>query len=131
MYKIGEMSKRIDVSIDTLRYYEKIGLLPRIHRKATGLRLYNENDIARIEFIKRSQRMEFTLDEIKQLLQFREAPQEAKADVRQLAMNKLKEIASHLEDLTRLKSELHHLVSLCSQEEGCCPILEAMDGNEE
>ena len=131
MYKIGEMSKRLDVSIDTLRYYEKIGLLPRIYRKTTGLRLYDNNDIARVEFIKRSQSMKFSLEEIKQLLHFRESPQKAKVDICQLASDKLKEIDSQLEDLTLLKSELHRLINQCPKEEGCCPILSAMDGNEE
>ena len=130
MYKIGEMSKRLDVSIDTLRYYEKIGLLPRIFRKNTGLRLYNDHDVARVNFIKRSLCMKFSLDEIKLLLKFREAPQGVSPDLCELACNKLEEIESHLKDLNLLKNELHHLITRCSDEGGCCSILNAMEGKE-
>ena len=127
MYQIGETSKRLDLSVDTLRYYEKIGLLPRIHRKASGLRLFEEKDISRIKFIKRSQRMGFSLDEIKELLQFREAPQKARPDVRRLANKKLHDIETRLKDFKILQKELRVLIKRCTEDNGCCPILDAMD----
>ncbi len=127
MYQIGEVSKRLGISMDTLRYYEKIGLLPRIHRKPSGLRLYNKKDISRIKFIKRSQHMGFSLDEIKKLLQFREAPQKAKPEIRQLAGKKLQDIESHLDDLKLLQNEFRLLINLCAEDKENCPILEAMD----
>lgn len=127
MYQIGEMSKRLGVSVDTLRYYEKIGLLPSVHRKSSGLRLYGKQDISRIKFIKRSQRMGFSLDEIKKLLQFREAPQKAKPEVRQLADKKLQDIKNHMDDLKILQHEFQLLINLCTEEDESCPILEAMD----
>lgn len=127
MYQIGEMSKQLGVSVDTLRYYEKIGLLPRIHRKSSGLRLYGKQDISRIKFIKRSKRMGFSLDEIKNLLQFREAPQKAKPEVRQLADKKLQDIENHLDDLKILQHEFRLLINLCTEDAENCPILEAMD----
>lgn len=127
MYKIGEMSKRLGVSVDTLRYYEKIDLLPRVHRKSSGLRLYDKKDISRIKFIKRSQKMGFSLIEIKQLLNFREGPAKAKPEVRRLASKKLQEIESHLEDLTLLQNEFQLLINLCTEDAESCPILEAMD----
>jgi len=127
MYQIGEVSKRLGISMDTLRYYEKIGLLPRIHRKSSGLRLYNKKDISRIKFIKRSQHMGFSLEEIKKLLQFREAPQKAKPEIRQLAGKKLQDIESHLDDLKLLQNEFRLLINLCAEDKENCPILEAMD----
>lgn len=127
MYQIGKISKQLGVSVDTLRYYEKIALLPRIHRKSSGLRLYGKKDISRIKFIKRSQRMGFSLDEIKKLLQFREAPQKAKPEVRQLADKKLQDIENRLGDLKLLQNEFQLLINLCTEDAESCPILEAMD----
>ena len=127
MYQIGEISKQLGISVDTLRYYEKISLLPPIHREPSGLRLYNEKDISRIKFIKRSQRMGFSLDEIKKLMQFREAPQKAKPEVRQLAGKKLLDIEKRLDDLMILQREFQLLISLCTNDKESCPILDAMD----
>lgn len=127
MYQIGEISKQLGISVDTLRYYEKINLLPPIYRKPSGLRLYSEKDISRVKFIKRSQRMGFSLDEIKKLMQFREAPQKAKPEVRQLAGKKLLDIEKRLDDLIILQRELQLLIGLCTNDKESCPILDAMD----
>ena len=123
MHQIGDVSKRLGISIDTLRYYEKIALLPPIHRKSSGLRLYGEKDVSRLKFIKRSQRMGFSLDEIKELLSFREGPQKAKPDVRNLASQKLIEIESRLGDLEKLRDEFRLLINLCTENTKNCPIL--------
>jgi len=112
MAQIGETSRQLDISIDTLRYYEKIGLLPPVHRKPSGIRVYGAKDISRIKFIKRAQSMGFSLDEIKKLLRFREAPQKAKPEVRELAGVKLQEIEGHLDDLKILQAEFRLLINL-------------------
>jgi len=127
MYQIGEISKQLGISVDTLRYYEKINLLPPIRRKPSGLRLYGKKDISRVKFIKRSQRMGFSLDEIKKLMQFREAPQKAKPEVRRLAGKKLMDITTRLDDLMMLQREFQLLINLCSEDKESCPILDAMD----
>lgn len=127
MAQIGEISKRLNISVDTLRYYEKIGLLPPVYRKSSGIRIYGRKDISRIKFIKRSQSMGFSLDEIKKLLRFREGPQDAKPEVRQLAGTKLQEIESHLDDLKILQAEFRLLINLCTDDDENCPILDAMD----
>ncbi len=64
MYQIGEVTRRLNISADTLRYYEKIHLLPPIARNASGLRSYCDKDLSRLKFIKRAQRMGFSLEEI-------------------------------------------------------------------
>ena len=127
MYKIGEVTARTGLTADTLRYYEKIGLLPGISRNQSGIRLYDDKDISRLNFIKRSQRMNFTLDEIKQLLQMRGDPQHAKDSVRLLTSKKLEDIETHLTDLTILKKELTLLLNLCRASEEGCPIIERLD----
>ncbi len=125
--QIGELSKRLGLSADTLRYYEKIRLLPRVARNGAGQRLYGEKDISRLKFIQRAQRMNFSLAEIGQLLEMRENPQKARAKVRKLTQKKLADIAQHLDDLTTLRNELQLLVNLCRGAEEGCPIIEGID----
>jgi len=127
MYQIGEVTKQLNISADTLRYYEKIKLLPRITRSASGLRLYRNKDLSRLKFIRRAQRMGFSLEEIGQLLSFRESPQQAKPEIRQLASEKLVEIESHLKELEHLRNELKLLVNLCLGSKQGCPIIEGLE----
>lgn len=127
MYKIGEVTKRTSLTADTLRYYEKFGLLTTISRDASGQRQYNDKDISRLNFIKRAQRMNFKLEEIKQLLVMRENPQHAKDSVRHLTAEKLRNIETQLTDLGTLRNELRLLLNLCRGSENGCPIIEDMD----
>ena len=127
MAQIGDVTKRLNISADTLRYYEKIHLLLPISRSPTGLRNYSEKDISRLKFIRRSQRMGFSLEDIGHLLDFREAPQEAKPDVRRLAGEKLAYVEEHLRELKTLRNELTLLISLCSTSEDGCPIIEGLE----
>ncbi len=130
MYKIGETSKLTGLSADTLRYYEKFGLIPHITRNAAGVRFYSDKDISRLRFIQRAQRMNFSLNEIKDLLTMREDPQHARDSVRQLTAEKLTRIESQLDDLQKLKTELTLLMNLCRGAEDGCPIIEGMDSEE-
>ena len=127
MYQIGEVTRRLNISADTLRYYEKIHLLPSIARSASGLRRYCEKDLSRLKFIKRAQRMGFSLEEISQLLVFREAPQQAKPEIRKMAGDKLSDIEIHLRELQILRNELQLLVNLCTGSKEGCPIIEGLD----
>tara|TARA_R110001592_G_scaffold104699_2_gene294607 strand:- start:4937 stop:5329 length:393 start_codon:yes stop_codon:yes gene_type:complete len=127
MIKIGEVVAMLDLSADTLRYYEKIKLLPRVQRNAAGVRLYSDKDLSRLRFIKRAQKMSFTLNEIGQLLGFRENPQKAKPKVRELAHQKLTVIDERLSELSTLRDELQLLTNLCGANPDGCPILDKMD----
>ena len=69
-FQIGEVATQLSVSTDTLRYYEKIGLLSKVNRTPSGLSVDTDKDISKLKFIKRAQRMNFTLEEISQLLDF-------------------------------------------------------------
>jgi DNA-binding transcriptional MerR regulator len=126
-YKIGQVSDLLDLSVDTLRYYEKIKLLPRISRNASGIREYDTKDISRLRFIQRAQKMNFSLKEINDLLQMRENPQKVKNEVRQLTADKLLEIDRHLKTLTTLRNELQLLMNLCQGSEEGCPIIDGLD----
>ncbi len=126
-YKIGNVTKQLDLSADTLRYYEKIGLLPRISRTPSGIRLYDDQDISSLKFIQRAQKMDFSLAEIGALLQMRVDPQNAKDNVRQLTAEKLKEVENHLGELTKLRDELTLLLNLCRTSDDGCPIIEGIE----
>jgi MerR family copper efflux transcriptional regulator len=125
MHKIGETTEALGLSADTLRYYEKIGLLPPVHRH-NGVRFYSPKDVSRLKFIKRAQKMGFSLEEIGQLLSFRDNPQKAKPQVRQLADVKLTDIRDRVAELTHLQNELTLLLNLCGASPDGCPILESL-----
>lgn len=128
--RIGELSERLGLSADTLRYYEKLQLLPRVARNGAGQRLYGKKDISRLTFIQRAQRMNFTLAEIGKLLEMREDPQNARTDVRALMQKKLQEVEEQLEDLNTLRNEMRLLINLCRGANDGCPIIEDIDHGE-
>ncbi len=129
-YKISEVSTQLSLSQDTLRYYEKIGLLNRVARSESGIRQYCDQDMSHLRFIKRAQKMNFTLAEISDLLKMRQAPQTARDEVRQLTSAKLMQVETRLEELSMLRSELRLLLNLCRQTDGGCPIIETIDARE-
>jgi len=127
MFKIGEVTKQTGLSADTLRYYEKFGLITGVSRNPSGIRLYSEKNLSQLNFIKRAQHMNFSLQEIKNLLSMREDPQHAKDSVRQLTADKLKNIEEQLTELSTLKNELTLLLNLCRGSKEGCPIIEDID----
>ena len=130
-YRVSAVTKLLGLSADTLRYYEKIDLLPAVHRTASGIRAYNDRDISRLRFIQRAQKMQFSLKEIGALLMMREDPQHARDEVRVLTQRKLVEVEEHLNDLGFLRGELQLLLNLCTASEEGCPIIEGIDQEEQ
>jgi len=126
-YRIGAVTAILGLSADTLRYYEKIGLLPKVGRDGAGIRLYNDRDLSRLRFIQRAQRMDFTLAEIGELLKMREAPQKARKRVRELTAHKLAEVDARLSELKALRGELALLLNLCSAGGKSCGIIKAIN----
>ncbi len=125
--QIGKVSESLGLSKDTLRYYEKIGLLPRVTRNAAGLRIYDAKDVSRLKFIKRAQRMKFSLAEISQLLEMRDSPQNVRDEVRALTRGKLIEVEEHINELTILRNEFQLLINLCANAADGCPIIEDIE----
>ena len=123
-YKISDVTKVTCLSADTLRYYEKIGLLKKINRTPSGIRHYTDDDLSRLRFILRAKAMNFTLHEISDLLQMRENPGRAKKSVRELTQNKLTEVEEHLKTLGTLRNELTLLINLCTGSKDGCPIID-------
>ena len=98
-YKISEVSALTGLSADTLRYYERIGLLHNVPRTAGGARRYTEQNLVSLRFVQRAQKMNFSLAEIGQLAEMREAPAQACQEVEEIARIKLQEIARHIHEL--------------------------------
>ncbi|HEY5568894.1 MAG TPA: heavy metal-responsive transcriptional regulator [Gammaproteobacteria bacterium] len=126
-YRIGEVARTLDVSVHTLRYYEKLGLLSAVARNAAGVRVYSAKEVSRLRFIRRAQKMSFSLAEIGQLLELRANPRCARDEVRTLAAGKLGEIERSLAELKTLRDELTLLINLCRAAADGCPILEGIE----
>jgi len=126
---IGQTSEALGLSRDTLRYYEKIGLVPRAAKSRGGRRTYNEQDVARLRFLQRAQGIGFSLTEIGQLLKLRENPVKCSRAVRNMAQAKCDEMEERMESLQRMQTELASLLSLCNGEAEHCPILDRLDQN--
>lgn len=126
-YRISDVGRLTGLSPDTLRYYEKIGLLARVSRQNSGVRSYNDQDLSRLRFIQRAQKMDFTLAEIAELLKMRDAPQSARKAVRELTARKLADVETHLKELQTLRDELRLLLNLCNGSRKSCGILKEMD----
>lgn len=124
---IGEAAEKTGLSVDTLRYYERIGLLPPPARDSGGRRLYREQDVARLQFIQRAQAVGFSLEEISQLLRFREDPAGSSHAVRELAAAKYQAVRDQMAVLRKVEAELNLLISLCRGDNEHCPILKHLD----
>jgi DNA-binding transcriptional MerR regulator len=104
--KIGEVSKRSGVGIETLRFYEKIGLLGRPARTESGYRLYNDEAFSRLDFIKRAQALGFTLAEISRIIAEKQSGQSPCREVRQIVRGRLKELDERIKEMRRYQKEL-------------------------
>jgi MerR family mercuric resistance operon transcriptional regulator len=130
--KIGQVAELGGVNLQTIRYYEREGLLPKPPRLASGYRAFPEQTVRRVRFIKRAQNLGFTLTEIKELLSLRLDRQRNSGEVRVLAQAKIEDIDEKVRTLKRMRRVLGDLTQRCS---GCgpsseCPILESIDSDE-
>jgi len=126
--KIGALSKRSGVSIDTIRYYEHRGLIPHAVRTASGYRQYATDDVLRLKFIIQSKELGFTLEETKQLLALR-ADDGNCAEVRAVAEAKASEIDTRIKKLSQIHQVLLNLAKECqaSPDADACPILKSLE----
>ncbi len=129
---IGQLANKAGVNIDTIRYYEKQGLIPKPSRRESGYRQYSEDSVKRILFIKRAKELGFSLKEISELLSLRLDSRTKCGDVKKRADIKIAEIGEKIQTLQRMKAALIKLVKACEENKqaGECPILEALDMNE-
>jgi MerR family copper efflux transcriptional regulator len=125
---IGGLAKQGGVNLETVRYYERRGLLPEPPRSSSGYRLYPADAVRRIRFIKRAQELGFSLKEIGELLALRVDPGGTQADVRRRASAKIADIEEKIRTLRSMKKALEGLTAACCGDgsAGECPILESM-----
>ena len=125
---IGELSRRTGCNVETIRYYERIGLLPQPHRQGGRFRRYQADDVARLRFIRRARQLGFALDEVRALIALAGADGDAaRADVRGLAAAHVAEIRTKIADLQAMERVLTDAICECEcGEQPRCPIIEVL-----
>jgi len=125
--KIGELAKQAQVTVDTIRYYERRQLMPIAKRTSSQYRSYSKHDVKRLLFITHAKELGFTLKEIKTLLSLRSGELQC-TQVRTIAKNKAAEIAARIKHLARMEQVLLQLANECAKQDGdTCPILQALE----
>ncbi len=126
---IGQLARRAGIGVETVRFYERKGLLPEPPRTRSGYRLYPEEAVRRLRFVRRAKELGFTLAEIRELLELRAGPGATCAQVRERAREKLADIEARIRSLERIRAALQRLAEDCpaSGPVARCPILAAME----
>lgn len=126
--QIGQLAQHAGVAIDTVRYYERQGLLPPPQRRASGYRQYEQQDISRLRFIRRAKDLGFSLQEIQDLLRLSGDQDADRAEVRVLAQHRLADIERRMRELEAMRATLATLVGRCSGQGSLdgCPIIESL-----
>lgn len=131
--KIGQVAKASGVGIETIRFYEREGLIDNPPRRASGYRQYPENVVDRLQFIRHAKELGFTLKEIHGLLSLRVDPDATCAEVKERADAKIADVTERIRSLQRIKRTLIKIVQSCDGKGPAveCPILEALDPHAE
>ena len=129
---IGTVAKAAGVNVETIRFYERKGLLLQPKPISTSFREYPQGTVERIRFVKRAQELGFTLAEIIDLLNMSDGEGGSRADVKELADRKLGLIRQKIDDLRKMETTLRDLVDRCSGQGDTsgCPIIEALTSSE-
>lgn len=129
VYTIGKVAQALGVNIQTLRYYERRKLLLPKTRKVSGYRVYDEESLKRLRFIKNAQELGFSLKEISNLLNLKVSSKARCGDIQNKAQERLNEVETKIKRLEAIKQVLKNLVQTCHREETTdkCPILKSLD----
>lgn len=126
---IGQVARETGVNVQTVRYYERRGLVPRPPRRASGYRLYSAETVRLISFIRHAKTLGFSLDEISELLSLRSEPDTPCSEIKKRASAKLADVEERITALINIRQALNELVDTCPGQgpiEGC-PIISALD----
>jgi Hg(II)-responsive transcriptional regulator len=128
-FTTGQVAKHAHVNIETIRYYERRGLIPEPPRRESGYRKYPPDTVDRIRFIKHAQELGFSLKEIQELLSLRLDHSTPAIEVRKKTEAKVRDIEEKIETLQKMKHALQHLISQCDGHGTVddCPIIEALE----
>lgn len=125
--KRGELAQQTGCNLETIRYYEKIGMMPDPPRTASGYRVYDETHVARLRFILRGRELGFSIEEIRGLLSLVDRGTQTCAEVQALTEQHLADVRAKIADLKRIEKVLADTAAQCSGEEVPeCPVLEAL-----
>ena len=126
---IGAFAKAAGVNVETIRFYQRKGLLPEPGRPVGSIRRYGSADVARVRFVKSAQRLGFNLDEVGQLLQLEDGTHCSEAA--ELAALRLADVRAKLGDLARIEAVLFRLVHECHAQRGnvSCPLIDSLHGS--
>ena len=126
---IGTLSKRTGVNIETVRFYERVGMLPKPPRSAGGHRIYGHDQLMRLGFIRRSRELGFSLDEIRELLRLVDGGRYSCAEVKAITLDHLADVRRKIADLRRLERTLADVAGKCrGGKVPDCPVIEALSG---
>lgn len=123
MYPISIAAEQSGVKIETIRYYERAGIVAKPSRSSSGRRSYTSNEISRLRFVKRCRDLGFPIPEAKSLLGLTDGSQESCSSARSIAQEHLHLVQNKIDDLIKMQAALEGLITLCSDNEGACPIL--------
>lgn len=125
---IGDLARRTGTKVNTIRFYEELGLLPKAARTAAGRRTYGEGDVRRLAFVRHARRLGFSTVEVRSLLDLADDPERDCENARLIAEEHLSDVGRRLKQLRKLQRELHNMVSECGAGRlvADCRILEAL-----
>lgn len=124
---IGALSRRGGVNIETIRYYERVGVMPKPRRSASGYRLYGPEHLKRLTFVRRGRELGFGLEELRELLQLVDGHAFTCAEVHALAIGHLADIRRKIADLRRLQRVMAEMAAQCTDSRVPeCPIIDAL-----
>ena len=124
---IGALSKRTGVNIETIRYYERIGIMPKPRRSGGGYRMYGPDHVKRLTFVRRGRELGFSLDELRDLLRLVDGHSYTCAEVHDVAIEHVAEIRRKIADLRRLQGVMKTMVAECSRDRlPQCPIIDTL-----
>lgn len=129
-FTIGQVAREAGVGVETVRFYEREGLIEEPSRRASGYRQFDESVVDRLRFIREAKELGFTLNEIRELLSLKLDPASSCGDVKERAEVKIADIEEKIRTLQRMKRALVKLTKACSGDGPTseCPILESLDG---
>ncbi len=124
---IGALSRRSGVHIETIRFYERIGILPKPPRTQGGHRVYGQGHLKRLSFVRRSRELGFTLDEVRGLLGLVDSGDYTCAEVKEITLHHLADVRRKIADLRRLERALAEIVAKCKgRKVPECPVIDAL-----
>ncbi len=129
---IGKAASQASLSVKTVRYYANIGMVVPYQDPQTGYREYNDDDVAKLQFIGKARRFNFSIEECRELLSLYQDKNRPSKEVKALTLEKIAEIEKKLLELEGLRDQLHHLATHCQGDDRpYCPILEALSAAHE